>query len=206
MTLQERLQIIADSYATELKTQVDQRLLEMQSDDKSHYLVYRVLGVSLEEGDAIDLYQNKGRFLYRYAGAFLERAARLCFEETFPEVATMRIPNTLGSRPRTFEIDCLVENLAHEFKWRDATTDGDHITKEHTRLRVIADAGYIPVRVMFYYPNRQQAMRIQAVLADLYKSVGGAYYHGDAAWDYISQKTGVDLKRLLENIAQTRGT
>ncbi|HET1342480.1 TPA: ApaLI family restriction endonuclease, partial [Streptococcus pneumoniae] len=25
-----------------------------------------------EEGENIDLYQNKGRFLYKYAGSFLE--------------------------------------------------------------------------------------------------------------------------------------
>ena len=58
-----------------------------------------------------------------------------------------------------------------EIKWRDATTDGDHITKEHTRIRAIRDAGYKPVRVMFYYPNRAQAMRIQQTLESLYKSV-----------------------------------
>jgi len=50
---------------------------------------------------------------------------------------------------------------ALEIKWRDATTDGDHITKEHTRMQAVCDAGYKPVRVMFYYPNRDQAVRIQ---------------------------------------------
>ena len=33
------------------------------------------LGISFEEGENIDLYQNKGRFLYKYAGSFLEEAA-----------------------------------------------------------------------------------------------------------------------------------
>jgi hypothetical protein len=57
-------------------------------------------------------------------------------------------------------VDCLVGSDALEIKWRDATTDGDHITKEHTRMQAVRDAGYKPVRVMFYYPNREQAIRI----------------------------------------------
>ena len=56
----------------------------------------------------------------------------------------------LGSRSKTFGIDCLANEFAHEIKWRDATTDGGHITKEHTRVKVIQAKGYIPIRVMFY--------------------------------------------------------
>lgn len=44
----------------------------MATDDLSHHLIYRVLGVSAIEGQQIDLYQNKGRFLYKYAGLFLD--------------------------------------------------------------------------------------------------------------------------------------
>ena len=128
---------LADKYAAELKSQVDLRIEEMKSDDNSHYLIYRVLGVSDKEGNLIDLYQNKGRFLYKYAGAFLEEAAIICMKYRYSDASKVKIPNTLGKRPSTFEIDCLVNNLAHEIKWRDATTDGDHITKEHTRVKVI---------------------------------------------------------------------
>ncbi len=133
-------------YGAELKSKMNDRVLEMETDDNSHYLIYQVLGVSDEEGKLIDVYQNKGRFLYKYAGSFLEDAAKVCFLEKFPESGSTRIPNTIGHRPRTFEIDCLVEkNRAIEIKWRDATTDGDHITKEHTRLQAIAAAGFKPV-------------------------------------------------------------
>lgn len=173
----------------------------MEGDDNSHYLLYRVLGISFDEGKAIDLYQNKGRFLYKYAGSFLEEATKLCFLETYPNSGSLRIPNTLGARPRTFEIDCLIEDLALEIKWKDATTDGDHITKEHTRIKVIADAGYTPVRVMFYYPNRTQAIRIQEALKTLYNGVGGQYLTGDGAWQYVQNMTGVDLLGILHSIA-----
>jgi hypothetical protein len=202
--IKEHIREIADAYADELQQQINNRLREMQSDDKSHYLIYRILSISTTEGDTIDIYQNKGRFLYRYAGAFLERAARLCFEEAFPNAQPSRIPNTIGSRPKTFEIDCLVGHEAYEIKWRDATTDGDHITKEHTRLKAVIQAGYIPVRLMFYDPNRGQAIRIQAVLEHLYRGLGGLHFHGEMAWEHIAQKTGIDLKHILEEIAEER--
>lgn len=202
MTIENRIRELAKEYAEQLKAQIDQRVDEMQSDDTSHFLIYRVLGITDEEGYLIDIYQNKGRFLYRYAGSFLEKAALFCFQEAFPDAASLRIPNTHGRRPRTFEIDCLVENDAIEIKWRDATTDGDHITKEHTRIRTIADAGYTPVRVMFYYPNRDQAIRIQQTLETLYSGIGGTYYFGDTAWEYVKARTGIDLKGILEMLAE----
>lgn len=195
---------LADKYATELKRQVDMREKEMEDDDTSHYLLYRVLGVTNDEGHLIDLYQNKGRFLYKYAGAFLEEAAITCIKHKFPDSAKVKIPNTLGSRPKTFEIDCLVGNAAHEIKWRDATTDGDHITKEHTRVRVIREKGYTPIRVMFYYPQRTQAIRIQETLETLYQGIGGKYFYGDSAWQYIHELTDINLLEILEKIALSR--
>jgi hypothetical protein len=208
ITIVEKIRRLASEYAEQLKERIDQRVEEMEGDDRSHFLVYRVLGITDEEGHLIDVYQNKGRFLYRYAGAFLEDAVKLCFQERYPDADSFRIPNTLGRRPKTFEIDCLIEQDAIEIKWRDATTDGDHITKEHTRIKTIADAGYIPIRVMFYYPNREQAIRIQQTLETLYTGVGGEYYYGDRAWEYIKEQTGIDLKAILEKLAEenTRGS
>ena len=174
----------------------------MEDDDKSHYLIYQVLGIATEEGRLIDVYQNKGRFLYKYAGSFLEAAAKHCFFQKFPESGSQRIKNTQGRRPATFEIDCLVDHDAIEIKWRDATTDGDHITKEHTRIQAIVAIGYKPIRVMFYYPNRGQAIRIQQTLHTLYSGVGGEYHAGDDAWAYILTRTDIDLKAILETLAK----
>ena len=55
---------------------------------------------------------------------------------------------------------------------------------------------------MFYYPNRTQAKKIQDTLETLYKGIGGEYYWGDNAWDYVKNRTGFDLKALLEKIAE----
>ena len=96
----------------------------------------------------------------------------------------------------------MVGTNAIEIKWRDATTDGDHITKEHTRIQVIKDHGFIPIRIMFYQPNRDQAIRIQETLRTIYKGVDGEYYMGDEAWSYVLAQTDIDLKTILIKIAE----
>ncbi len=199
--IEDTIRLLARRYGDRLKKVIDQRLEEMKGDDRSHVLIYQVLGVGDQEGRLVDEYQNKGRFLYKYAGSFLEDAAKLCFLEKYPKSGSARIPNTRGQRPKTFQIDCLIESDAIEIKWRDATTDGDHITKEYTRIQAIVDANHTPIRVMFYYPNRAQAIKIQQTLETLYKGVSGQYYYGDAAWQYVKYRTGVDLLGILTKLA-----
>jgi hypothetical protein len=201
-TIDDDIKALADRYSRVLQEKIEARTEEMQADDNAHYLVYRVLGIAEEEGRRIDNYQNTGRFLYKYAGSFLEEATLLCLQSKFPEgISHEKIENTLGQRPKTFEIDFLNNTDAIEIKWRDATTDGDHITKEHTRVKVIKAHGFTPLRIMFYYPQREQAIRIQETLKTVYLGVEGVYYGGDAAWDFIKDYSGVDLKRILTDIA-----
>ena len=191
-------------YASNLKRKIEERKEDMQADDNSHYLIYRVLGIPDAEGERIDMYQNTGRFLYKYAGSFLEETATLCLNFKYPDGIKTKVENTLGKKPKTFEIDFLNGHDAIEVKWRDATTDGDHITKEHTRVKVIKDHGYKPIRIMFYYPQREQAIRIQQTLKTLYAGVDGEYYGGDEAWEYLKAYSGVDLKAILTQIANER--
>lgn len=204
MILYNEIKELSNNYEIKLKAQVDKRVLDMEEDDYSHHILYQVLGVSSKEGHDIDVYQNKGRFLYKYAGAFLEEAAFMCIKHKYVGATKIKIPNTLGARPKTFEIDTLVDQLAFEIKWRDATTDGDHITKEHTRLKVIHAAGYTPIRLMFYYPNRAQAKKIQATLETLYKGLNGQYYYANSAWEFINEFTGVNLLAIIERIAREK--
>ena len=51
---------------------------------------------------------------------------------------------------------------------------------------------------MFCEPNRDQAIRIQSKLRDLYHELGGEYYSGDEAWEYLERDTGIDLKSIIE--------
>lgn len=196
------IRMLAKAYRDELDLKIKDRIKEMENDNNSHFLIYRILGISIKEGYSIDLYQNKGRFLYKYAGSFLEAATIFCFKKAFSNAQEkVMIENTIGVRPKRFEIDCLVDSNAYEIKWRDATTDGDHITKEHTRIRVISAAGFKPVRIMFYYPNREQAINIQRTLETLYHGIGGEYYYGDRAWQYIKEQTGINLEQILQELA-----
>lgn len=200
----QNIENLAEVYSANLKGKIEARTEEMKADDNSHYLIYRVLGISLEQGQLIDSYQNTGRFLYKYAGSFLEASATLCLNYKFPDGIKTKVENTIGQRPKTFEIDFLNDNDAIEVKWKDATTDGDHITKEHTRVQVIKNHGYKPIRIMFFYPQRVQAIRIQQTLKTLYAGVDGEYYDGDEAWDFLKTYSGVDLKAILTEIANER--
>lgn len=135
--LENAIRSLAAQYASDIEERITARMNEMEQDDTSHYLIYLALGISEDEGKRIDIYQNKGRFLYKYAGAFLERAAFLCFQTRFPQAVKSYVPNTLGQRPKQFEIDCLIDNDAIEIKWRDATTDGDHITMQPQMVTIL---------------------------------------------------------------------
>jgi len=199
-----KISSLADEYANNLKQKIKGRKKEMEADDNSHYLIYCVLGISETDGKQIDEYQNTGRFLYKYAGSFLEEAASLCLAFSNSSGSKTTIKNTEGARPKTFEIDFLNGNNAIELKWRDATTDGDHITKEHSRVIAITKQGYTPVRIMFYYPQREQAIKIQKTLETLYAGVSGQYYAGENAWKYLEKISGYSLKSILLKIAEGR--
>ena len=202
MTIEEKIRELAAKYASELKSKTGNRVDDMGKDDKSHFLIYQVLGVTDEESELIDVYQNKGRFLYRCIGSFIEEITLLCFKEVYPQANRQKIENTVGKKPKTFEIDCLIEKDAIEIKWRDSTTDGDHITKEHTRIQAIKAHGFTPIRIMFFYPNRDQAIKIQETLKTTYRGIGGEYYVGDEAWEYVFTRTGINLKEILIGIAK----
>lgn len=53
---------------------------------------------------------------------------------------------------------------------------------------------------MFFEPNREQAIRIQTNIKQLYEEIGGEYYSGNAAWQYLKNVTGIDLKNILETM------
>ena len=195
----ERLIRIILKYREELQKKIRDRKLEMESDNNDHYVLYNALGFTSEEGYQIDFQQNVGRFLYKYAGSLIEELAIKCFKLAHPDAQEkVKLPNTIDRSPKTVEIDCLIGKRAIEIIWKDATTDGDHIKKEHKRVRIIQEAGYIPIRIMFFEPNRDQAIRIQSKLRDLYHELGGEYYSGDEAWEYLERDTGIDLKSIIE--------
>lgn len=203
MSNEERLIKIVMKYRELLQKKIQERKVEMENDNNEHYIVYNALGFTSEEGYQIDYQQNVGRFLYKYAGSLLEELAIACFKYAYPETRPkVKLVNTIDHSPQNVEIDCLVGNKAYEIKWKDATTDGDHIKKEHKRIQIIKDAGYTPIRIMFFEPNREQAIRIQTTLKKLYEDIGGKYYSGEDAWNYLYIETGIDLKKLFDGMRE----
>lgn len=196
-SLRSALDEIIERNRMSLHQKIEERRVEMAENNLEHFRLYELLGFSEEEGRKIDLYQNIGRFVYKYAGALLEEATVAVLRHTRGG-ESIRILNTISQNPKNFAIDFFIrsDNKAHEIKWRDATTDGDHVRKEHNKIQCIIDAGMIPVRVMYYMPNREQAIRIQERIIAAYREHGEAYI-GREAWDYIRNYTGFDLYAYL---------
>lgn len=195
---------IVIKYRNALQRRIKERKREMAKDVNTHFFLYRALGIKPEECSKIDIYQNVGRLVYKYAGAMLEELAVTAINQ-FVGGKKIRIPNKISTDPKKFEIDCFVrkDNKAHEIKWRDATTDGDHIKKEHNKILAILKAKMKPVRIMFFMPERQQAIKIQRKVISLYNQSGEAHI-GPAAWKYIKDYTGVDLLAILKKSARTK--
>ena len=50
---------------------------------------------------------------------------------------------------------------------------------------------------MFYYPNKNKQLKFKETLKTLYIGVGGEYYSGSDAWQYIKMVTNIDLYAIL---------
>ena len=48
------------------------------------------------------------------------------------------------------------------------------------------------------------SLKTDRLLETLYQGIGGHYHYGDGAWEYVRERTGVDLKTILEQIANER--
>jgi len=60
--VKDEIRALADRYAAELKRNIDERVADMEQDDRSHVLIYQVLGISKDEGKLIDVHR-----LHRHA-------------------------------------------------------------------------------------------------------------------------------------------
>lgn len=182
-----------------LNKKIENRVSKIKEEDPDYYELVNLFGYSDEEAEDIDIKHNIGRFLFANLGRLLEELSNTLLKNA-KGGKELKITNPADSPPEKFQIDCVVDsdNKAHEIKWRDATTDGDHVKKEENKISAIENLGYIPVRVMFYRPKRKQAQRICDKVARLYRSEGEAYI-GDDAWEYIENYTSFDLRHFMIN-------
>ena len=179
----------------ELAAARERRRRELSEDRNDHRMIVSALGISGDDHEELDLKHNEARLLYRHCGNLAQEVCRICFGAAFPGSGPRRIPNPVeGASPKTYEIDWLAPTReAIEFKWRDATTDGDHVRKERSRLAAIRLRGYVPVRLMLFEPDREGARKIQAALEWAYEAAGGVYLAGKEAFGFVHRRTGIDL-------------
>lgn len=192
------LNYIFDEHKSTLKKKIDERKIEIKNEDNIHWELYSLLGnFNKSESFNMDFYQNVGRFFFKYAGSMLEEMVIKIFNDK-KNAEKIYLENTISSNPKKFEIDCFVkeDNKGHEIKWRDATTDGDHKKKEETKLKQMEKNGIIPVKIMFYMPEREQAKKIQTNIIKLYEKNGFSYV-GIEAWKYVKNYGGFDLRKFL---------
>jgi len=50
LNVEQEIRELASKFASTLKERIDDRVREMEDDDKSHFLIYQVLGITDEEG------------------------------------------------------------------------------------------------------------------------------------------------------------
>ncbi|MHA6346394.1 ApaLI family restriction endonuclease [Roseivivax sp. CAU 1761] len=199
MSCEADIEAIVARHREALQARILSRRKEVLEAGRDHHMAFAALGVSSEEAADIDLHQSVSRLVYRHAGAMMEELACHCLKAAYPDGGKVRIPNPAAGSPATYEIDFLARRRdAIEIKWRDATTDGDHVRKENARLQATIEAGYRPVRLMFFLPTTAAAAKIQARLQASYKDAGGIYAGGAAAFAFISRRTGVDLRGAMQ--------
>ena len=54
--IKEEIRVLTKKYREELNLRINERIEEMATDDNSHFLIYRVLGIPFDEGINIDIY------------------------------------------------------------------------------------------------------------------------------------------------------
>jgi hypothetical protein len=180
---------------------VEKRKLAMAKDANHHHFLYQMMGLSDLEAVELDVNQNNSRLLYRRLALCVEDLVWECFTAAQPDsLRHVIIPNVVGEKPANFEIDIVSANRGLEVKWRDATTDGDHVMKEKHRIISVAAAGYIPHRIMLCTPEREQARKIQERMRRIYAQNNGFFLAGDDAWSFIKQETGFNLKKCIDKM------
>ncbi len=183
-----------------LELSLQQRRQDMNADENDHYIIYRSIGIEADEAKELDWVQNKARFVYRSTATIVEKALLHAFiSRCAGALSKVKINNCAGVSPKTFEIDCAVGQNAYEFKWKDATTDGDHIAKESARVKAVCDAGFRPIRLTMFQTERSRAICIQERMRHLYDSLGGLFLTGREAWSHVESVTGVDVYAAIKN-------
>lgn len=175
---------------------IKKRMEKVRKEIPEYYEIMELYGFKKDDCMKLDIYHNTSRLTFRSLGKLLEDLTTTVLSHT-KGGHKLQLTNP-NPPPTTFYIDWVIpkENRAYEIKWRDATTDGDHVRKEEAKISAISNSGYKPIRVMYYRPTRLQAQAICDRVTRLYKKHGEAYI-GKDAWNHIKAYTGFDLRNFV---------
>lgn len=189
---------VMNTYVTYIHEIIEIRMDELKHDTNEHHMMYEVFGLPEHEQYNIDKYHNIARLIYSNCGSLMEKISMICLGGKKFSINNLHYSPKADNK--TFTIDCYTknDNRAHEIKWRDSTTDGDHSDKEEAKINSILDIGYIPVRVMFFMPERNQSKSKQEKILSIYKDKGLAFV-GKDAFKYIYDYSDIDIYKILQD-------
>ena len=194
-TFKKTIHNIIKKYHKQIITNTENTQIKMDNFDNPHHFIYKIFYTS-EKIKEMEYYHNVARILSSNVGRLFDEIIK--FSITIIEGGrSTYIVNPTG-KPKKFEIDILNENkkIAYEIKWRDAGTDGDHKNKEFTKVDLIKQMGYKPIRLTFYLPELAQSLLAQKNIINYYKTHGEAYT-GEEAFDYINKMANIDLIKII---------
>lgn len=98
------------------------------------------------------------------------------------------------------QIDCIVENVAFEFKLRitEAASGRGRFNDELQLPQDCMESGYIPILIVLDDTSDDDARAKSAKLAQAYIKAGGMAYCGDEAWDYIRSEAGPTMSIFID--------
>lgn len=188
---------IVDKHHHQSRQRIEQSLADLKQAQHDHEWMLELAGGVGEEIRQMESAHQSLRIIYRAAGSIMEESVKACLCRLKNYQPSQKLDNLIGNRPKQHEVDCLVGNRAYEIKWRDATTDGDHRSKEIERIRNMLAHGLTPVRLMFFIPHNKSAMAIQQSVRKSYEELGGHYHCGPDAWEHVKKLSGHDLRQIL---------
>jgi len=194
--LEKELISIFEAERDRIHTQIKIRAGKVRKELPEYFEIMELYGFKKDDCIKLDVYHNTSRLTFRSLGKLLEDLTTTVLKYT-KGGNPLQLSNP-NPPPKTFYIDWVIPQgkRVYEIKWRDATTDGDHVRKEEAKISAISRNGYKPIRVMYYHPTRIQAKAICDRVTALYREHGEAYV-GKDAWNHIKFYTGFDLRSFV---------
>jgi hypothetical protein len=206
--IEDKLDALVQKQREETAQKIEEREAEMQQDDTDHYLLFRVFGFDGRQAHTLDFHQNVSRILYRRMGDLMEGVSLTVLGETH-EGEKRLVPRTeaaknTSTKKETYEIDFLsqADGRAHEIKWRDSTTDGKHVAGEILKAKRFHSLGYLPVRVMYFTPQRDTSRSAMERINAAYHDLDGEVHVGEQAFAYMRHYTGFNVWQYINRVAQ----